>query len=437
MRSRLDRPHHDLAHPGDRRGGSGKHRYGAARWSLRALSSAICEPVNSAEWVTRANNKVQQIDEEEHDGDRDAESAKSRRGRVRRGLKGRGKYQCDRRERQHRRLRPRACRIEVLLGTAQSSAQHGGAQHQQDIADDGAGDRGFHHVVEPGAQCGERNDELGGIAESRVEKPADTFAETLRELLRGPAHPPGQRQDGEAGGHENKEITLGSEISKPMVIGTKSRSQFIAHTPPRSCGGRLVRPIRPIHRVALQVTVGRSPDGRKKETFADPCEQSETLELVLHGILELGEAQLDAGFAQRLVQFGEHVGGGDVHAGHRLRRDDQPAHGRRRSRDGLENALLEQLGVGEEQRRVPAEQHQTGICRASRIALDVVVALDAFGASQHRGMRAPAIPQELDDRDHDRKADAGDGAENRDADEADDGQPEFPVLDAENAHRDR
>ena len=159
----------------------------------------------------QCEHEVQQIDEKQHDGNRDAQPAKSLSRGTGRGLKGRRKDQCDRRKREHRRLGTRSGRIEVLLGTAQSSGQHGGAEHQQDISDDGAGDRRLHHVVQPGTQRGERNDELGGIAERRVQEPANAFAHALRELLRGPAHPAGKRQNGEAGGRENEQIPLGSE----------------------------------------------------------------------------------------------------------------------------------------------------------------------------------------------------------------------------------
>ena len=58
------------------------------------------------------------------------------------------------------------------------------------------------------------------------------------------------------------------------------------------------------------------------------------------------------------VELGQHVGGGHVDAGHRLGRDHDPLHRRRRLRHGLENPLTEQLGIGEEQRRIPAEEHQ-------------------------------------------------------------------------------
>jgi hypothetical protein len=45
----------------------------------------------------------------------------------------------------------------------------------------------------------------------------------------------------------------------------------------------------------------------------------------------------------------------------------------------------------------------------------------------------PAVPEELDDRDDDRNADAWNHAEDGNPDEACDGQPELPLLDAEDA----
>src|SRR6185295_20275761 len=96
-------------------------------------------------------------------------------------------------------------------------------------------------------------------------------------------------------------------------------------------------------------------------------------------------------------------------------------------------ALVKQLGVGEEERRIPAEQHQAGYEPRTRIAFDVVVAADAVDSAQHRVVRSPAVPQKFDDRDDDRQADAWNRSERSNANEADDRQPELPALDAETA----
>ena len=122
-----------------------------------------------------------------------------------------GQDQGDRREREHRRLRARAGRVVVLLGTAQASGQHGGPEHQQNVPDDGSDDRRLYDVVEPRAQGGERDDEFGGIAEGRVEQPADPLAHALRKLLGRAAHPRGQGQDGQSRGGEDQEMPVGRE----------------------------------------------------------------------------------------------------------------------------------------------------------------------------------------------------------------------------------
>jgi hypothetical protein len=49
--------------------------------------------------------------------------------------------------------------------------------------------------METGTHGSKRNDELGRIAEGRVEKSSDPFTQVLRELLCRPPHPTGKRQD--------------------------------------------------------------------------------------------------------------------------------------------------------------------------------------------------------------------------------------------------
>src|SRR4029077_16862519 len=101
--------------------------------------------------------------------------------------------------------------------------------------------------------------------------------------------------------------------------------------------------------------------------------------------------------------------------------------------NGVEDSLVEELGVGEEERCVPTKQHQAGNATRSGIARDVVVAANTIDSTEHCEVRPPAVPQELDNRDNYCDSDAGNHTKHRNADKADNGQPEFPLLDAEDA----
>jgi hypothetical protein len=85
--------------------------------------------------------------------------------------------------------------------------------------------------------------------------------------------------------------------------------------------------------------------------------------------------------------------------------------------------------IGEEQRRIPTEQHQAWNSARLGIARHVVIALDAFGLAENRKVRPPSVPQEFDDGNDDGQADARDCPEHGDTDRAQDRQPELPALD--------
>src|SRR3954462_4336732 len=159
----------------------------------------------------------------------------------------------------------------------------------------------------------------------------------------------------------------------------------------------LILPVLPVHIMKLKVPGNGCAERRKEEALAELREQSEPLELVLYGILELGKAQRDTHRMQRIVQLRDHIAGGDVDAGDRLRRDDQPPYRSWRLRHRVQRALLEQFGVGEEQGRVPPEQNQPGYPARIGISRNVMIAFEPVCAPQHGGVRPPAIPQELDD----------------------------------------
>ena len=124
---------------------------------------------------------------------------------------GRGEDQGDRCQREHRRVRACGRRIEMLFRSAHPSGQHRGPENEQDIPDDRPHDGGLYDIVQACTQRGECDNEFSGVAEGRVEKPADALAHLLGELFRSPAHGCRKRQNGKRGGQENKEMPVGSE----------------------------------------------------------------------------------------------------------------------------------------------------------------------------------------------------------------------------------
>src|SRR5262245_27234219 len=134
-----------------------------------------------------------------------------------------------------------------------------------------------------------------------------------------------------------------------------------------------------------------------------------------------------------MLEFAKHVSRRHVNTGDRLGRDDNSPHRSRRFCNGVEHALVEELGVGEKERSIPTKQYQAGNATRGGITLDVVVAPNTIDSAEHCEMWAPAIPQELDDRNNYGDPNAGDHTEHRNADKTDNRQPEFQLLNAEDA----
>src|SRR5262245_21418149 len=134
-----------------------------------------------------------------------------------------------------------------------------------------------------------------------------------------------------------------------------------------------------------------------------------------------------------MLDLGKHVSRSHVNISDGFGRDDDSPRRSRRFCDGFEHTLMEELGISEEERGVPTKQHQAGNAARISITLDVVVAPNTIDPSEHCVMWPPAVPQELDDRDADRDADARDNAEYGNADKTDNRQPELPLLDAEDS----
>src|SRR6516225_3760638 len=131
--------------------------------------------------------------------------------------------------------------------------------------------------------------------------------------------------------------------------------------------GFVVLPVIPLDIGDFQIARNGRADGRKEVTLAELRIQSESLQLVLDGVLEFGKAKLDPSLVQRYVQLGDGVAGGDVDAGDGLGRNHQPAYGRRRFRDRIQDAFSEALGIGKKQRGIPPDHYQSGNRAWSRL----------------------------------------------------------------------
>ena len=125
-------------------------------------------------------------------------------------------------------------------------------------------------------------------------------------------------------------------------------------------GCRAILPVGPFDPCRLEVGAHCGPDRGVEVVVAEPLVERVALEPVLHRVLHLGEAQVDALAGELLVKLPEDVGGGGVEVGDGFGSHDRPSHRRRRRRDGLPETVGEHLGVGEEQRCVPSEQDQAG-----------------------------------------------------------------------------
>ena len=81
---------------------------------------------------------------------------------------------------------------ERLGPVPQPADQHARAEDEQQVADDRAGERRLDDLDQPGLQGEERDDQLGDVAERRVEDAADLRAGQRAEPLGREADDPGQ-----------------------------------------------------------------------------------------------------------------------------------------------------------------------------------------------------------------------------------------------------
>src|SRR6476646_10688012 len=92
--------------------------------------------------------------------------------------------------------------MKLLHPPAEAADEKRQAEHEQQVADDAAGDRRLDQFDVSVAQCDDRDDQLRGVAERGVEKTAPRRAGTARQLLRAEANQAGERDQRRRRGHE-------------------------------------------------------------------------------------------------------------------------------------------------------------------------------------------------------------------------------------------
>ena len=112
--------------------------------------------------------------------------------------------------------------------------------------------------------------------------------------------------------------------------------------------------------------------------------------------------------------------------------------GRGSARGQRADLVAERPRVGEDQRRVEAEDHQPGQPLGVRVSSQVVVAGQAGDPAEHRLVGPPGPAEHVEDRQRDRDRDARQHAEQRDAEERGDRERELgPALPPQPARRRR
>ena len=127
-------------------------------------------------------------------------------GFVRREVaaEGAGHGETHGRQQHHRAVHARRAGVVGLVAVAQAAEQEGDAEREQEIRQDRADDGGAHHVEVAGAQRHQRDDELGRIAEGRIEQSAHRIAGVSGEVLGGAHDQRRDRHDRERRGEEDQ-----------------------------------------------------------------------------------------------------------------------------------------------------------------------------------------------------------------------------------------
>ena len=101
--------------------------------------------------------------------------------------------------------------------TAEEQAR---SEHQQDVTDNGADDRGLHHRREARGESEYGDDELGGVPECGVEHAPDAGAGVVSQELRSLPEHPGEPDEGETTKIRSVGTCKSSTTTTPTVSTT-------------------------------------------------------------------------------------------------------------------------------------------------------------------------------------------------------------------------
>ena len=108
----------------------------------------------------------------------------------------------DHRQGEHGCILARYAATKPLPPIAPATHEHRRAQHEQRIADDGASQRGPHHLRQTCGQRSQADDDFGRVAEGRVQETTDAMPQALGQDLSGEADQPGERDESQCRQHK-------------------------------------------------------------------------------------------------------------------------------------------------------------------------------------------------------------------------------------------
>src|SRR3954469_24217042 len=116
--------------------------------------------------------------------------------------------------------------IEPELAPSSPTDDEGESQDQEEIAENAPGNRSLDQADQTGAQCDNRDDELGGVAKRGVEETADRGTSSVGQMFGGLPHVSRQWQDAEAGRDEDREGRRVEYILEQNAGGYREQQQL-------------------------------------------------------------------------------------------------------------------------------------------------------------------------------------------------------------------